>query len=140
MIKAHSAMILSLAIASMMNVVTAPKIKKVRASISSEEAAVTCTSSSTQCCTMKRIWQRMGKTTLVDHTDATACCSYFLTTIPESWTWFPLYTNISNEQLSGIPGVYCTSDGKVIGIRWGSQGLVGSIPPEIGNLVNLKYL
>ena len=30
--------------------------------------------------------------------------------------------------------------GKVIAIRWSYQGLNGKIPPEIGNLVNLKYL
>jgi len=108
MIKAHSAMILSLAIASMMNVVTAPKIKKVRASISSEEAAptstsstakdleaptspemaaesdVTCDSSSPQCCWVVRSWQQMGKSTSVSSTSSTACCYYFVSTIPLS--------------------------------------------------------
>ena len=36
-------------------------------------------------------------------------------------------------------GVTC-HDGHVIELRWGYQGLNGYIPPEIGNLVNLRRL
>jgi hypothetical protein len=38
-----------------------------------------------------------------------------------------------------LKGVTCL-DGHVIRIRWGYQGLNGYIPPEIGNLVHLKWL
>ena len=159
MIKAHSAMLLSLAIASMMNGVTAPKPKNVQTSsisseadaptstsstfeissaaeilesptstssagMTSESSAVTCTSSSPQCCTVVRILQLMGKTTSVSSTSSTACCD----------------TLDSITQTSGIPGVYCTTDGKVTRINWADLSLTGSIPSEIGNLVNLQYL
>jgi hypothetical protein len=66
----------------------------------------------------------MGKTTLVDHTNATACCK----------------TLGSTTQTSGITGVTCTSTGQVTKISWPFAGLSGSIPPEIGNLVNLEGL
>jgi hypothetical protein len=159
MIKAHHAMMLSLAIASMMNGVTAPKPKNVQtSSISSEEAAPTSTSSTfeisstaeilesptstssagmtaetsavtrsttyPECFLVVRIWQLMGGSTTVSSTSSTACCFYLGSTY----------------QTSGIPGVSCTTDGKVTGIQW-ERGIVGgSIPSEIGNLVNLQYL
>jgi hypothetical protein len=77
--------------------------------------AVTCDSSSPQCCTVVRSWQLMGKSTTVSSTNSTACCS------------------------PGIPGVTC-SGSTITQIDWFSKGLSGSIPPEIGNLVNLTYL
>ena len=77
--------------------------------------ADSCDSSSPQCCWVVRIWQLMGKTTTVDHTSATACCS--------------------------MSGVTCTGS-IVTKIQWDNQNpkLTGSIPPEIGNLVNLTWL
>jgi hypothetical protein len=36
-------------------------------------------------------------------------------------------------------GVEC-NDGHVTGIYWEDQGLKGSIPKELGNLVNLRWL
>jgi len=86
--------------------------------------AVSCDSSSPQCCSMKRIWELMGQTTLVDHTNATACCYYL----------------DSTTQTSGIPGVTCTSDGTVTMIDWNGQTLTGTIPSEIGNLTSLLEL
>ena len=66
----------------------------------------------------------MGKTTLVSSTNATACCYYLGST----------------SQISGIPEVFCTSTGSVTELRWGAQSLQGSIPPELENIRNLKYL
>jgi hypothetical protein len=37
-------------------------------------------------------------------------------------------------------GVYCTPNGHVTELYWGNQSLSKFIPPEIGNLVNLKGL
>jgi hypothetical protein len=65
-----------------------------------------------------------GQSPLADPTSATACC----------------YTLGSTTQTSGILGVTCTSDGTVTKIYWSSKSLTGSIPPEIGNLVNLTNL
>jgi len=87
-------------------------------------AATTCTSSSHECCWVKRTWQLMGKTTSVSSTNATACC----------------YVLGSTTQISGIPGVRCTSTGIVTEIRWYYQSLQGQIPPELSNLVNLAKL
>jgi len=73
----------------------------------------TCTSSSPQCCWVVRIWQLMGKSTSVSSTSSTACCS-----------------------MSGL-----TCSGSIVySIDWELQSLSGSIPPEIGNLVNLETL
>jgi hypothetical protein len=70
----------------------------------------------------------MGKTTpSVDPTSSTACCYYLGST----------------TQTSGIPGVNCTTMGTmttVTEINWGNRSLTGSLPSEIGNLVNLKNL
>jgi hypothetical protein len=70
----------------------------------------------------------MGKTTpSVDPTSSTGCCSYLGST----------------TQSSGIPGVTCSSTGTVTTvtkIEWNSQSLTGSIPLEIGKLVNLQEL
>jgi hypothetical protein len=111
MIKSPFAMMLTLAIVSM---------------ISPAEAAVTCTSSSPQCCWVRRIWELLGRTTSVSSTSSTACCSYLGST----------------TQTSAIPGVNCTSDGTVIQIVWTNRSpkLSGPLPPEIGNLVNLTHL
>ena len=38
-----------------------------------------------------------------------------------------------------MAGVTC-HDGHVIELRWGYQGLNGYIPPEIGHLINLRWL
>jgi len=110
MSNAHSAMMLTLVIASMI--------------YPAKAQAVTCDSSSPQCCWVVRIWQLMGKTTSVSITNATACC----------------YALGSTTQTLGIPGVTCTSDGTVTKIYWSSKVLTGSIPPEIGNLMNLTNL
>jgi hypothetical protein len=137
-IKSPSAMMLSLAIASMISGVTAPKAKNTPTTTSqesaptsissidivqstSEDSSVTCTS---DCCRVIYIWKKMGKHSTVDHTSATACC----------------FTLGSTTQTSGITGVTCNSDGTVIKIDWIEIGLTGSIPPEIGNLVNLLRL
>ena len=99
MIKVPSAMMLSLAIASMIS--------------PAEAQAVTCTSSSPQCCWVVRIWQLMGKTTSVSSTSSTACCS--------------------------MSKVTCNGS-KVTVINWAGYGLRNSIPSDIGKLVNLTYL
>jgi hypothetical protein len=39
-----------------------------------------------------------------------------------------------------MTGVECSQDGHIINIRWHGLGATGSIPPEIGNLVNLQNL
>ena len=111
MIKSPFAMMLTLAIVSM---------------ICPAEAAVTCDSSSYQCCWVRRIWELLGRTTSVSSTSSTACCSYLGST----------------TQTSAIPGVNCTSDGTVIQIVWTNRSpkLSGPLPPEIGNLVNLQIL
>ena len=70
----------------------------------------TCTSTSPQCCWVVRIWKLMGKTTNVSPTSSTACCS--------------------------MTGVTCDNTNKVRKIVWGFKGLSGSIPAEIGNLIN----
>ena len=98
-VNAHYAMMLTLAIASMISPAKAQ--------------AVTCDSSSPQCCWVVRIWQLMGKSTSVSSTSSTACCS-----------------------MSGL-----TCSGSIVySIDWELQSLSGSIPPEIGNLVNLETL
>ena len=44
------------------------------------------------------------------------------------------------ENCCQMDGVECSQDGHITGINWNQQGLTGSIPQEIGNLVNLKKL
>jgi len=110
MIKAPSAMMLSLVIASMIS--------------PAEAQTVSCTTSSPQCCWVVRIWQLMGKTTLVDHTNATACCN----------------TLGSTTQTSGITRVTCSSTGQVTKIDWRMNSLTGNIPADIGQLKSLQYL
>jgi hypothetical protein len=39
-----------------------------------------------------------------------------------------------------MDGVECTEDGYVTAIDWNHQGLSGSIPKELGNLVYLEWL
>jgi hypothetical protein len=114
-IKSPSAMMLSLMIASVISPAEAQTVP------------ATCSSSSPQCCWVVRIWQKMGKTTSVSSTNATACC----------------YTLGSTTQSSGIPGVTCSSTGTVTTvtkIEWNSQSLTGPIPFEIGNLANLTRM
>ena len=65
------------------------------------------------CETVVSLWTSFGKTTTVDPNDPTACCS--------------------------MTGVTCDGE-KVTQLVWYSQGLSGSIPPEMWNLVNLQYL
>jgi hypothetical protein len=62
-IKAPSAMMLSLMIASVISPAEAQTVP------------ATCTASSPQCCWVVRIWQLLGKTTSVSSTSSTACCS-----------------------------------------------------------------
>jgi hypothetical protein len=71
----------------------------------------------------------MGKTTSVSSIGATDCCYYVVSS-----------TGTTTKQTSGIPLVYCTSDGIVTEIRWNGQSLQGSIPAELSNLVNLTRL
>ena len=92
--------------------------------ISPAEAAVSCTSTSYQCCWVIRSWQLIGQTTSVSSTSATACC----------------YKLGSTTQRSGIPGVTCDSTGLVTEIDWHDRSLTGPIPPEIGNLGKLGSL
>ena len=92
--------------------------------VATTTAATTCTSASPECCWVVENWKKMGKTTSVDPTSATACCNYLgLTT-----------------QTSGIPGVTCTSTGIVTEINWASQSLKDSIPSSLTNLKNLQVL
>jgi hypothetical protein len=111
-IKARSAMMLSLMFASLISPAEAQTVP------------ATCGPTSPQCCTVVRIRQLIGKATTVSSTNATACC----------------YTLGTKTQSSGIWGVNCTSDGTVTQIVWWRTLLTGSIPPEIGNLVNLTLL
>jgi len=100
-------------------------ILAIAALISSAEAqATTCGTSSPQCCWVKRIWQLMGKTTALSSTSADGCCS-----------------NIVGDTF-GIPGVTCTTSTprKVTEINWGPLTLTGSIPEDIGKLVDLTKL
>jgi hypothetical protein len=90
----------------------------------SQTSSTTCTSTSPQCCWVKRSWELMGKTTSVSSTSATACCNYV----------------VSKTQRSGIPGVRCTSTGIVTEINWWDLGLVNSIPAELFSLTNLTVL
>jgi hypothetical protein len=94
-----------------------------------QTSSTTCTSSSPQCCWVKRSWQLMGKDNLVDPTHRTACCYYLVSS-----------TGTTTTQRSGISGVSCTSTGIVTRIRWGSNGLKGSIPTELANLRDLELL
>ena len=90
----------------------------------STAAQTTCTSSSPECCWVVESWKKMEKTTSVSAANATACCSVVGST----------------TQSSGIPGVTCSSTGIITQINWISQSLKGSIPTELGNLVNLREL
>ena len=86
------------------------------------QAPVNCNAGSPECCWVKRSFQLMGKTTSVNATSASDCCNFLG----------------QKTQTSGIPGVYCTSTGKVIVIDWKSKELKGAIP--FGSLVNLPNL
>jgi len=79
-----------------------------------QTSSTTCTSSP-GCCWVVESWKKMGQITSASSTNATACCT-------------------------GIPGVTCTSTGIVTEINWHGRGLRGSIPPELGNLSNLRNL
>jgi hypothetical protein len=92
----------------------------------SQTSSTTCSSTSPQCCWVKRSWELMGKTTSVSSTSATAYCNYVVSS-----------TGTTTTQSSGIPGVYCTSTGIVTEIRWGSQSLRNSIPSSLANLRSL---
>ena len=81
--------------------------------ISPTEAAVSCDSSSFQCCWVVRIWELMGKTTSVSSTSSNDCCN--------------------------MEGVTC-SDSSVTQINWNKLGLTQQIPSDIRNLVNLQEL
>jgi hypothetical protein len=94
-----------------------------------QTSSTTCTSTSPQCCWVKRSWQLMGRTTSVSATHATACCNYVVSS-----------TGTTTNQTSGIPGVNCTSTGIVTQITWAAQSLRYSIPTELGNLRNLTTL
>jgi hypothetical protein len=87
--------------------------------ISPAEAVITCTSTSNQCCWVRRFWESMKGVTF-SNTGATACCK--------------------NLNSGGITGVTCTTLGIVTKIDWQFQDLQGPIPPEFENLVNLTYL
>ena len=47
--------------------------------------------------------------------------------------------SIIPQNCSRMLGVAC-HDGHVIGINWSNNNLNGTIPPEIGHLVNLRWL
>jgi len=79
---------------------------------------VTCTTASPQCCWVVRSWQLMGKAipTGIKSTDRSCC------TVP-------------------MAGVTCDSTKtKVTGLDWSFKSLTGSIPSEIGNLVDLTNI
>jgi hypothetical protein len=101
--------------------------------ISPVNAVVTCVSNSRQCCWVRRMWELMGRTApiLVSPTHGTACCQKLLSTSGA----------LLSTQPNGIPGVYCTLNGDITAISWGSQSLTGGIPSQtIGMLSKLKYL
>ncbi len=79
---------------------------------------------SPQCCWAARIRAYMGQAKLINLISKTHCCEYVG----------------SKNQSSGIPGVYCTADGKITGIYWTLSGLTGPIPPQIEHLVDLESL
>jgi hypothetical protein len=86
-----------------------------------EAQDATCTH---DCCTVAKIVGKYLRTSFPHFETVFGCCQYIG----------------SVKQPSGIQGVTCTSDGTVTKIDWSGQQLKGSIPPEIGNLVNLTYL
>ena len=94
-----------------------------------QTSSTICSSTSPQCCWVKRSWQLMGKTTSVSSTSSTACCYYLVSS-----------TGTTTTQTSGIPGVNCTSTGKVTEIKWNGQGLKYSFPTELSKLVDLTKL
>ena len=94
-----------------------------------QTSSTSCTSTSPQCCWVKRSWELMGKTTSVSATHATACCYYLVSS-----------TGTTTTQTSGIPGVTCNSTGIVTEINWFAQGLQGSIPADLSNLKDLTTL
>ena len=77
---------------------------------------LSCLSQTTaDCFWVVNAWIAMGKTKTVSKTSVTECCS--------------------------MHGVKCAANGEtVLELQWNSQGLVGSIPQEIGNLKNLTVL
>jgi hypothetical protein len=79
---------------------------------------------SNDCSTVYDLWTNWGKATAVDRNSQTACCRFLGNT----------------QQLTGIEGVKCTSDGNVTWVLWSSKSLSGSIPESIGNLKNLRLL
>jgi hypothetical protein len=46
----------------------------------------------------------------------------------------------SESDCCNIPGVTCDNRKKVTKLQWEEHGLTGSIPKEIGGLMNLKLL
>jgi len=94
-----------------------------------KKAATTTASTSPQCFWVVESWKKMGKTTSVSSTHATACCNYVVSSTGETTT-----------QNSGIPGVTCSSTGIVTQITWQGQALENSLPTELGNLRNLTLL
>jgi len=114
---APSVMAMTLAMASMISPADA------------QTSSTTCSSTSPQCCWVKRSWQLMGKTTSVSSTSSTACCYYVVSS-----------TGTTTTQTSGILGVNCTSTGIVTEIKWQRQALRNSFPTELSNLVNLTRL
>ena len=88
-----------------------------------------CTSSSPECCWAILSWQMMGRITSASSTNATACCNTLVSS-----------TGTKTTQTYGIPGVTCNSTGIVTEINWYGYGLTSSIPPELGNLTNLRNL
>lgn len=81
----------------------------------------TCTpkASNYQCCLVRNIWLKAGKTTTLAPTSATGCCK--------------------NKTAGGIPGVTCSGNVVEI-INWSNQSLTGVVSPEIGELTGLKWL
>jgi len=47
---------------------------------------------------------------------------------------------VSDPDCCKIPGVTCDESKNVISLGWKQHGLSGSIPQEIGNLINLEVL
>jgi hypothetical protein len=69
-----------------------------------------------------KIWQQMTKKVVGG--GITSCCSSLG----------------SETQSSGIPGVYCSSEGNVRQIIWNDQYFTAEISPLIGNLLDLEVL
>lgn len=89
----------------------------ISAFISTAQAqTVSCSSGSPQCCWALKVVQGMGQSvTGYSTTSTSGCCSY--------------------------PGIICdATKRKVVSLSFGSKGLTGSIPSDIGKLISITSM